>query len=476
MVAGSNPAEPRTSTFSTEEFDIREMLGVLLGTEGKRKIRLRRKTNEELFTLYDAQLALRHRSIDALGEAKQVLGHFQKYLGEYSPSPELAVGSLSQFANHEPTTLYRYNSIVKTFMAWYGEKLDTKIRLPERIPEYVEDADIERLKVAMRSKKTHKKVIERNLLIIVLACKAGLRRGELAKLAVRDIDLERNYLTVRQGKGMKDRIIDLTPSLQQSLQSFIKGKPPDESVFGLEASTVSGIIRWAARKAGVSIHTHSLRHFFGQSLVDTGSDLETVRRLMGHRSIRTTQVYLGRTDKQRREAIDRLEPTGVTDLEETENNIIKHPSPDSEGGLYLRVREVRLVGSSGEIYLVLLRLTFVNPSSIGKTVFHIGSGVPRKQGVSNPKNKYIVDNSMIRVVFSQKEQISVDIRKEDFLILPFDIPHHESRSFWMPLEIHQESLDSTPPQVQLYLIAEDISGKPLAIFKNIIELKTYTVP
>jgi len=76
------------------------MLEVLLGSEGKRKMRLRRKTNPELFQLYQAQLALKHRSQDALGEAKRVLGHFQDYLGEFPPSPELATAFLAQFAQH----------------------------------------------------------------------------------------------------------------------------------------------------------------------------------------------------------------------------------------------------------------------------------------------------------------------------------------------------------------------------------------
>ena len=299
-----------------------------MGSEGKRKMRLRRKTNHELFQLYEAQLALRHRGRDALEEAKRVLRHFQEYLGEFPPSPELATVFLARFAEHKPTTLYRYHSIIKTFMQWYGEKLETKIRLPERLPDYVEQDEIEKLKEAMRSKKTHKKVIERNILLIDLGLKTGLRRSELGSLIVRDIDLERGYLIVRQGKGMKDRIIDLTPSLQQSLRSYLKGKSPDESVFGLSPSTISGIVRWAAKKAGVSIHTHSLRHFFGQSLVDTGTDLETVRRLMGHRNIQTTQIYLGRTDKQRREATNRLEPPTNTAFLDgaTEDAIVAPPT------------------------------------------------------------------------------------------------------------------------------------------------------
>lgn len=166
----------------------------------------------------------------------------------------------------------------------------------------MESEDIEKLKEAMKSKKTHKNLIARNLLIIELGIKTGLRRTELSNLTVRDIDLNRNYLVVRQSKVMKDRIVDLTPSLYKSLEQYIKGKTPEEKLLNVSPSTISGIIRWAGKKGGVNIHTHSLRHFFGQSLVDTGTDIETVRRLMGHSSIKTTQVYLGRTSKQRSEA------------------------------------------------------------------------------------------------------------------------------------------------------------------------------
>jgi integrase/recombinase XerD len=308
------------------------MLEMLWGSEGKRKIRLHRKTNTELFQLYEAQLILRHRSQEALEEAKRVLSHFREYLGEFPPSPEIAAAFLAQFADRKTTTLYRYHSIIKTFMEWYGEPLDSKIRMPQTLPDYVKSDDIEKLKEAMKSKKTHKKVIDRNLLIIELAIKTGLRRNEIHHLSVKDINLERGYIEVREGKGQKDRIVDLTASLQQSLTIFIKGKQSEESVFGLTSSTISGIIHWAAQKAGVDIHTHSLRHHFGQSLVDNGTDLETVRRLMGHSSLKTTQVYIGRTDKQRRDAINSLENTPVNQTDDTKIHEVTDESLPLHGG------------------------------------------------------------------------------------------------------------------------------------------------
>ena len=132
---------------------------MLLSPDGKRKLRLRHQSNDELFKQYDSQLILKHSSKDALKESRRVLGHFKTNLGEWPPTPELAATYLAQFKDRKPTTLYRYDSILKGFMAWYGEKLETKIQVPDTLPDYIELADVEKLKEAMRSKKTHKKVI-----------------------------------------------------------------------------------------------------------------------------------------------------------------------------------------------------------------------------------------------------------------------------------------------------------------------------
>ena len=174
----------------------------------------------------------------------------------------------------------------------------------------------------------------------------------------------------------------------------------------MKASTISGIIHWAAQKAGVDIHTHSLQHNFGQSLIDTGTDLETARRLMGHSSVKTTQVYIGRTDKQRREAINRLEATPTNEIIATKDvkGVI-----EGDSKFHLRVREVDLIGSSKGTYLVLLRLIFVNSSPSGKTVYHIGSGAPTKESVANPVLETSEDNSKVTMSFSQNKKISIGV-------------------------------------------------------------------
>ena len=204
---------------------------MLLGTEGKRRLRNQRRANDELFSDYEAVLKLRHRSREALEEAMRVMGHFRTFLGGFPPTPQMAVKFLARFADRKPATLYRYNSIIKGFMQYIGEEHNHKIRVPQMDAEYVNEDDIERLKGAIRDRRTHKGVIERNLLLVELGENTGMRRKELSDLKVKDVHLDLGYVLVRQGKGMKDRVVELIPSLQPRLRAFLKGKKPEDLVF-----------------------------------------------------------------------------------------------------------------------------------------------------------------------------------------------------------------------------------------------------
>jgi len=145
---------------------------------------LRTKTNDELFSLYKAELTLRIRNQRNLMRYHQVLDQFQLFLSDNNPSSILAKSFLSKWSKQKPATLYKYVSIIKGFLNWYGEELDLQIKLSHQMPEYVEDESINKLIAAIKNKKTHKKAIERDVLLIQLAYNSGLRREELANLRV----------------------------------------------------------------------------------------------------------------------------------------------------------------------------------------------------------------------------------------------------------------------------------------------------
>ncbi|MFC2063249.1 tyrosine-type recombinase/integrase [Chloroflexota bacterium] len=243
---------------------------------------LRQKANKELFALYEGELAFHHRSARGIHEAKRVLNHFHNYLGEFPPSSELAKSFLSQFKDRKPTTIARYAAILKVFFKWYGEELDIMIRVPKILPSYVKKLDIEMLLEALKSKRSHKETVNRDILLVDLAIHTGLRRSELASLKVGDIDLGRKVLVVRQGKGSKDRVIPLSKNTCDKFAEYMEGKKKDTSLFGLAPASISGKIRTFAAKAGVKLHTHSLRDYFATSLSEKGATIREIQSLLGH--------------------------------------------------------------------------------------------------------------------------------------------------------------------------------------------------
>jgi len=123
----------------------------LLGPEGRRRLALKHKTNDELFTLYDAELILKGHSTRNLEMERRLLTRFHSYLNNYPPSPELAKGFLSQYSSKKPRTRARYATIIKSFMKWYGEPMDDfQVKVPKTLPPYTEDSDIQKLFNAIR--------------------------------------------------------------------------------------------------------------------------------------------------------------------------------------------------------------------------------------------------------------------------------------------------------------------------------------
>ncbi|MFC2051907.1 tyrosine-type recombinase/integrase [Chloroflexota bacterium] len=175
------------------------------------------------------------------------------------------------------------------------------------LPSYVEKSDIEKLLEAMRSKRSHKETVNRDILLVDLAIHTGLRRSELASLKVGDIDLERQVLVVRQGKGSQDRVVPLSKSTCDKLAEDIKGQKKDKNLFGLAPTSISGKIRTFANKAGVKLHTHSLRDYFATSLSEKGATIREIQSLLGHTNLTHTERYTLHTDKHLKGAIDLID-------------------------------------------------------------------------------------------------------------------------------------------------------------------------
>ncbi len=266
--------------------------------------------------MYEADLILRIRNEKNLNNILNLLTRFKDFLGSYPPSAELAKGFLAQYTGLKPHTWYNYVGELKRFMTWYGEGITLKAKLPKSLPTYHEDQDIEALLAVIQLKKTHKQKMPRDTLLVELDWRTGLRRKELSNLEARDIHAD--FLSVKNGKGGKDRIIPLAPTIAKKLHDFTVGMKPNEKIFKLNPTSLGMKIKDLAKRAGLEdFHCHSLRHKFATDLLEKGADLRVVQQLMGHESLNTTQVYLAVTDKRLRDAVNLLEDNGKQPASET---------------------------------------------------------------------------------------------------------------------------------------------------------------
>jgi len=159
---------------------------------------------------------------------------------------------------------------------------------------------------------------------------AGLRVSEVTNLKVSDLDRKRKVITVRGGKGRKDRQVMLSDSLRDVLVAWWRGARPAEWLFPgekpgrpLSRETVFRTCKEAARRAGINkhVHPHSLRHAFATHLLDDGVSLPVIQVLLGHLNLKTTARYLHVSDTAVRSARSPLEMLGSLDLIRATNDI-----------------------------------------------------------------------------------------------------------------------------------------------------------
>ena len=160
------------------------------------------------------------------------------------------------------------------------------------LPTVLSQAECKRLFVALSNLK--------HRLILTLIYSAGLRISEAVKLRLCDIDYDRRTLTVRNGKGGKDRCLPLSSLLELGLHKYLQAYHPQEYLFnantpGKPYSTrsIQSVMAQAIDKAGIDkkASVHSLRHSFATHLLEAGTNIVTVQALMGHSKIETTLVY-----------------------------------------------------------------------------------------------------------------------------------------------------------------------------------------
>lgn len=194
-----------------------------------------------------------------------------------------------------------------------------KIELPKQSSRSVSFLDPEQIQRLLNSPQISNEIGLRDKAILETLFSTGLRVSELVRLNRDQIDLKRQEFGVK-GKGNKLRVVFLSDTASQWIERYLQSRQDhfkplfirysgsvDTQKNGekmrLTARSIEKIVAKYARRCGLSIKVspHTLRHSFATDLLIGGADLRSVQEMLGHESIRTTQVYTHVTNRHLKE-------------------------------------------------------------------------------------------------------------------------------------------------------------------------------
>lgn len=139
----------------------------------------------------------------------------------------------------------------------------------------------------------------KHLLILKIAYGMGLRVSEIVNLKIENIDLERKQVHIVSAKGKKDRYVHFPKSLELLFKDYLKSYQPVDYLFNGQFSnqysirSAQAVFKNAMKKAGISktIGIHGLRHSYATHLLESGVDMVFIQKLLGHKNVKTTEIY-----------------------------------------------------------------------------------------------------------------------------------------------------------------------------------------
>lgn len=165
------------------------------------------------------------------------------------------------------------------------------VKKDKKLPTILSKEEMKRI-IDMMVNPNHKLILE-------FLYATGIRVSELVNMKVGDLDLDRGLCYVRQGKGRKDRITIISKKLSRELSAVIGNKRLEEYLFTTVSNnrynirTIQKIVSHASDRAGINkiVSAHTFRHSFATHLLEAGTDIRYIQKLLGHKRLETTQIY-----------------------------------------------------------------------------------------------------------------------------------------------------------------------------------------
>jgi len=201
--------------------------------------------------------------------------------------------------NTEPRTMNLALQSLKCFYESYlNKRLFSRIKrskIPKDMPRV-----LSREEIAGMIEKTEN---PKHRLLIELLYSSGLRVGECVRLKIKDIDMNEKLIFIKSGKGKKDRYVILSEMFLREMRCYLdKRKRTSDYLFEhnsghITERTAEEIVKEAAVRTGIShkVYPHLLRASFATHLIQKGTGIEKIQKIMGHSDVKTTQGYIRTT-------------------------------------------------------------------------------------------------------------------------------------------------------------------------------------
>lgn len=271
----------------------------------------------EIYKLFFLEQEYRNNSPVTIDWYKWQLGDFLRWLGSDDPN-DLSLLRFKEYGvylrslckhNGDKLSGNSVNGALRAVKAFYNFAIDNEIlddfsrqlklpRVHKKEQLILDDDEIKKLLGCFSENPTDL----RNKCFVVLMLDCGLRRGEIPRLNFGDVNLKNNTLLVR-GKGAKERLVPIGAKCSKLLKDYISSSVFQNSASPLFTDYISHkrctdnlmkqVFQDLKLRSGIErLHPHLLRHTFATYYLADGGDLETLRLILGHSSINTTQIYL----------------------------------------------------------------------------------------------------------------------------------------------------------------------------------------
>jgi site-specific recombinase XerD len=233
-----------------------------------------------------------------------------KFLGEYPKqrADKISIIEIEKYLNDkvvkakvsQSTQKQIVGSLKLFFNAYLSKNYQLDYLYPDRseqkLPNVLSQQEVFSILDCIENLK-HKSIIT-----TIYSC--GLRMQELLDLKIESIDSDRMQLKIVSSKGNKDRYVALSEKLLVLLRDYFEIYKPSEYLFEGQkggqytATSVQSVFKRAIKKVGIQkkVTVHTLRHSYATHLIENGYDIRVIQDLLGHSSIKTTQIYTRITD------------------------------------------------------------------------------------------------------------------------------------------------------------------------------------